>query len=217
MSDFAYLRERMVKDLAAKGGIRDQRVLEAMAQVPRHLFVASHLQGRAYGNHALPIGQEQTISQPWVVARMTELLRVAPEHTVLEIGTGSGYQAAILAHLARRVYSLERVGELAHDAIRRIRHLGLDNVKIQPFDGTLGWSDIAPVERILVTAGAPKAPQPLLDQLAIGGLLVVPEGSREDQRLVVYRRLKRGFQRSEKEAVSFVPLIGRHGWDSARG
>jgi protein-L-isoaspartate(D-aspartate) O-methyltransferase len=212
MSDFAYLRERMVRELAAEGGIRDQRVLDAMLAVPRHLFVPKHLQARAYGNHALPIGRQQTISQPWAVARMTELLRLGAEQTVLEIGTGSGYQAAILAHLARRVYSLERIGDLAHQAIRRIRRLGLDNVKIQPIDGTLGWAEIAPVERILVTAGAPSAPQPLLDQLSVGGVLVVPEGSREDQRLVVYRRLKRGFQRTEKEAVSFVPLIGRHAW-----
>lgn len=214
MSEFTYLRERMVKNLAESGGIRDRRVLDAMLAVPRHRFVPQHLQSRAYGDHALPIGKDQTISQPWAVARMSELLKVGPEQTVLEIGTGSGYQAAVLAHLARRVYSLERIGELAHQAIRRIRSLGLDNVKIQPFDGTLGWGEIAPVERILVTAGAPKAPQPLLDQLAVGGLLVVPEGSRDDQRLIVYRRLKRGFQRTEREPVSFVPLIGRHGWDS---
>jgi protein-L-isoaspartate(D-aspartate) O-methyltransferase len=162
----------------------------------------------------MPLGRTgQTISQPYVVARMSELLEVEPEHSVLEIGTGSGYQTAILAHLARRVYSLERVDELTREAIGRMRELGLDNVKVQTFDGTVGWSEFAPFNRILVTAGAPRVPKPLLDQLAAGGRLVIPEGSRIDQRLMVYVKDERGeVERFAGEAVVFVPLVGRHGW-----
>ena len=213
MSDFGHQRERMVRDLIAARGIKDERVLAAMRKVPRHLFVKEHLRSQAYGDHALPIGAAQTISQPYIVARMTELLEVGPEHSVLEIGTGSGYQTAILAQLARRVYSLERIAELAKEAIPRMRQLGLDNVKIQVFDGTVGWSEWAPYDRILVTAGAPKVPEPLLDQLAPGGALLVPEGQLNMQRLVLYRKSARGeMRRREGEDVAFVPLLGRHGW-----
>lgn len=183
-----------------------------MRDVPRHLFVPEHMRSQAYGDHALPIGDDQTISQPYVVARMTELLKVEAGHSVLEVGTGSGYQTAILSQLARRVFSLERISELAHRAIDRMRQLGVDNVKIQTFDGTVGWSEMAPFDRIMVTAGAPRAPQPLLDQLRPGGRLLVPEGGREEQRLVVYRKLRQGVRRSEGEPVMFVPLVGRHGW-----
>ncbi len=209
--DFSYLRKTMVRKLGEKG-IRDQAVLRAMEEVPRELFVGDHLRRQAYEDFALPIGSDQTISQPWAVARMTELLRLDPAHSVLEIGTGSGYQTAILARLAQWVYSLEQVAELARQAIRRLRQLGVDNVKIQSFDGSIGWSDRAPFDRILVTAGAPKAPPPLLEQLTTGGRMVVPEGDREGQRLVVYRKLRHGVRREEREAVSFVPLTGRHGW-----
>ncbi|HEX3531490.1 MAG TPA: protein-L-isoaspartate(D-aspartate) O-methyltransferase [Thermoanaerobaculia bacterium] len=213
MSDFAHQRERMVRDLIAARGIKNERVLAALRKVPRHLFVKEHLRSQAYGDHALPIGAAQTISQPYIVARMTELLEVGPEHSVLEIGTGSGYQTAILAQLARRVYSLERIAELAKEAIPRMRQLGLDNVKIQVFDGTVGWSEWAPYDRILVTAGAPKVPEPLLDQLAPGGTLLVPEGQLNMQRLVLYRKSARGeMRRREGEDVAFVPLLGRHGW-----
>ena len=211
-ADLGYLRERMVRELEARG-VKDPRVLTAMRKTPRHLFVPHHMASQAYAEHALPIGEGQTISHPYVVARMTELAEVHAEHSVLEIGTGSGYQTAVLAHLARRVYSLERIPVLAREAIRRLRELGLDNVKIQAFDGTVGWTQVAPFNRIVVTAGAPEAPRPLLDQLAEGGVMVVPEGGREEQRLIIYRRLgKRGVRRIEGEAVSFVPLIGRHGW-----
>ncbi len=212
MSDFAVQRERMVK-LVASRGVRDERVLAAMRKVPRHLFIKEHLRTRAYGDHALPIAGAQTISQPYVVARMSELLEVGPTCSVLEIGTGTGYQTAILGLLARRVYSLERVAELAQAAIPRIREMGLDNVKIQVFDGTVGWSEVAPFDRILVTAGAPKVPEPLLDQLAPGGTLLIPEGTRSAQRLVLYRKSARGeLRRREGEEVAFVPLLGRHGW-----
>jgi protein-L-isoaspartate(D-aspartate) O-methyltransferase len=213
MSDHAMLRERMVRDLVAGRGIKDQRVLEAMRKVPRHLFVRDHLRSQAYGDHALPIGAAQTISQPYIVARMTELLELAPQHSVLEIGTGTGYQTALLAMLARRVYSLERIAELAQQAIPRIRQLGFENVKIQVFDGSVGWSEWAPYDRILVAAGAPKVPEPLLEQLAPGGSLLIPEGARQAQRLVLYRKSARGeLRRKEGEEVGFVPLIGRHGW-----
>jgi len=212
--DYEVRRRGMVRKQLAARGVADERVLEAMRQVPRHLFVAEHLVSSAYGDHALPLGQTgQTISQPYVVARMSELLDVHPEHSVLEIGTGSGYQTAILAHLARKVYSLERVDELAKEAIRRMRELGLGNVKIQTFDGTVGWSEFAPYDRILVTAGAPELPRPLLDQLRAPGRLVIPEGSRRGQRLVVYDKDADGLvSRHEGEMVVFVPLIGRHGW-----
>ncbi len=212
--DFAYLRQEMVRRLEEQG-IGDRRVLLAMAEVPRHLFVREHLRGQAYTDRALPIAGGQTISQPWVVARMTELLAIDKEHSVLEVGTGSGYQTALLARLARRVYSLEILGELTRAAIRRLASLRLDNVKIQSFDGTGGWTEAAPFDGILVTAGAPGPPPPLLAQLASGGRLVLPEGERHRQRLVTYRRLRRGFQRSVGEEVRFVPLLGRHGWSAA--
>ena len=211
------LRERMVRELVEARGVRDPRVLAAMRKVPRHLFVRDHLRTQAYGDHALPIGAAQTISQPYVVARMTELLAVEPTNSVLEIGTGSGYQTAILAVLARRVYSLERVPDLAHAAIQRMRQLQLLNVKIQAFDGTVGWSEAAPFDRILVTAAAPQAPAPLLAQLAVGGKLLVPEGNARRQRLVLYSRSGRGLRRQEGEYVSFVPLVGRHGWTRGEG
>jgi protein-L-isoaspartate(D-aspartate) O-methyltransferase len=208
---YAYQRERMVRDLERRG-IRDARVLQALREVPRHRFVRDQFLAKAYGNFTLPIGGAQTLSQPYIVARMTELLAIAPEHRVLEIGTGSGYQTAVLASLARWVYSMERLPELARAAIQRMRELELDNVKIQAFDGTVGWAKAAPFDRILVAAGAPAAPGPLLEQLALEGLLLLPEGDRERQRLVRYHRRGRRIDREEGEEVGFVPLIGRHGW-----
>ena len=210
---YAYQRERMVRDLERRG-IRDPRVLRALGTVPRHLFVRDQFLAKAYGNYTLPIGAAQTLSQPYVVGRMTELLEVGAAHRVLEIGTGSGYQTAILASLARWVYSMERIPALAKAAIHRMRDLELENVKIQAFDGTVGWAKAAPFDRILVAAGAPAVPGPLLEQLALGGLLVIPEGDRKGQRLVRYRRLDQGVEREEGEAVGFVPLIGRHGWSA---
>jgi len=209
---YSYQRRRMV-ELLEKRGIRDRRVLAALQTIPRHRFVPEHVRTQAYGDHALPIGASQTISQPYIVARMSELLTVKAEHSVLEIGTGSGYQTAVLARLARRVYSLERLADLARQAIQRIRELGYDNVKIQTFDGTVGWSDVAPFDRIMVTAGSPKVPAPLLEQLRVGGRLLIPEGDRSEQVLVVYRKLRRGVRRTVNEPVTFVPLIGRYGWE----
>lgn len=212
MSELGIQRRRMVEQLQRRG-IRDRRVLKVMREVPRHIFVSDHLRAQAYGDHALPIGSEQTISQPYIVARMSELLKVDPEHSILEIGTGSGYQTAILAKLGRRVYSLERVSKLAKRAIRKMRELELDNVKIQTFDGTVGWSEVGPFDRILVTAAAPSLPTPLIEQLRVGGRLLIPEGGRKEQNLVVYRKLNEGAQRTVGEPVAFVPLIGRHGWE----
>jgi len=209
---YSYQRQRMVQ-LLERRGIRDLRVLEALRTIPRHQFVPAHVRTQAYGDHALPIGASQTISQPYIVARMSELLAVKPEHSVLEVGTGSGYQTAVLAKLARRVYSLERIADLAHQAIHRIRELGLDNVKIQTFDGTVGWSDVAPFDRIMVTAGSPQVPTPLLEQLRVGGRLLIPEGDRAEQDLVIYRKLRQGVRRTIDEPVAFVPLIGRYGWE----
>lgn len=208
-------RERMVAALERDGVVHDPRVARALREIPRHRFVRANLVRDAYGRHALPIGAGQTISQPAVVARMTELLAVESGHVVLEVGTGSGYQTAILASLARRVYSLERVPELARQAIRRMRELGILNVKIQDFDGSGGWPEMAPFDRIIVTAGAPCLPRPLGEQLAPGGRMVVPEGSREEQRLAVYELDAGGvLQRSDAGPAAFVPLIGDHGWDA---
>ncbi len=208
---YEYRRNAMVDQIAARG-IRDPRVLEALREAPRHLFVREHLKTQAYSDFALPIENEQTISQPYIVARMSEMLDVDPDHSVLEIGTGSGYQTFILSRLAGRVFSLERIGALAKAAIERLRPFKLDNVKIQTFDGTLGWSGFGPFDRILVTAGAPKAPKPLLEQLKDGGKLIIPEGDRSGQRLVLYEKTPQGIRREAGEAVTFVPLIGRHGW-----
>ncbi len=217
MVDYSFDLERMLRGLRERE-ISDPRVLEAMRRIPRHLFVESKLAARSYREFALPIGGSQTISQPWVVARMTELLSVDAEHTVLEIGTGSGYQTAILALLARRVFSIERIHELAQVAIERMRRLDLQNVKIHVFDGTVGFSEGGPYDRILVTAGAPRAPQPLLRQLAPGGRMVVPEGDLESQRLVLYQKDRwDAVERTVKEPVTFVPLIGRHGWERGEG
>ena len=212
MDPYRYRRQRMVRQQIEARGVRDPRVLEAMCQAPRHLFVREHLRGQAYEDFALPIECAQTISQPYVVARMTEMLDVDRTHSVLEIGTGSGYQTLILGRLAARVYSLERIAELARRAIERLRPFALDNVKIQTFDGTFGWSDVGPFDRILVTAAAPRVPRPLIDQLKAGGKLVLPEGERDSQRLVLYHKTPNSLTQSSGEAVSFVPLIGRHGW-----
>ncbi len=212
MDPYKYRRDQMVRKQIEARGVRDPRVLEVMREAPRHLFVREHLRGQAYKDFALPIECSQTISQPYVVAKMTEMLDLDPMHSVLEIGTGSGYQTLILARLAGRVYSLERIAELARRAIERLRPFGLDHVKIQAFDGTVGWSDVGPFDRVLVTAAAPRAPQPLLDQLKEGGKLVVPEGSRGGQRLVLYQKTPEGLRQEPGEEVAFVPLIGRHGW-----
>lgn len=215
-SDYRVQREQMVRDLKRRYKIVDPHVLRAMSEVPRHLFVQEHLVRQAYSDFALPIGAEQTISQPFVVARMSEYLSLGPGDSVLEIGTGSGYQTAVLASLARVVYSIERVAQLARAAAERIKQLGFSNVTIQVFDGTVGYTQAAPYDRILVTAGAPHVPSALLQQLAPGGRLVIPEGDQNRQQLIVYDKSPAGeLTRNVGESVTFVPLVGRDGWTAS--
>ncbi|MFZ0064201.1 MAG: protein-L-isoaspartate(D-aspartate) O-methyltransferase [Pyrinomonadaceae bacterium] len=211
--DYAIPRERMVARLRDHYNIRDPKVLDAMRSVPRHAFVPEALQGRAYGDHALPISANQTISQPYIVARMTELLEVDKDSRVLEIGAGSGYQTAVLARVAGQVYSIERIGDLARQAQAKIRELGIYNATVKCFDGTLGWAANAPYDAVLVAAGGPNIPEPLVAQLKVGGRLVVPVGpTRESQRLVRVIKTERGSKEEDHGACAFVPLIGQHGW-----
>ncbi len=205
----------MVERLSAHYGIRDAKVLEAMRAVPRHAFVPEALQARAYGDHALPINANQTISQPYIVARMTELLEIDKDSRLLEIGAGSGYQTAVLAKIAGQVYSIERIADLARESQGRIRQLGIYNATVKCFDGTLGWAANAPYDAILVAAGGPHIPEPLVAQLKIGGRLVVPIGNtREAQRLVRVIKSEKGYKEEDHGGCAFVPLVGRHGWDA---
>src|SRR5947208_15624044 len=206
-NDYRIPRERMIERLRSHYGIRDARVLEAMRVVPRHLFVPEALQGRAYGDHALPINANQTISQPFIVARMTELLELDENSRVLEIGAGSGYQTAVLSRIAAQVYAIERIGELAREAQARIRQLEIYNATVKCFDGTLGWAANAPYDAILVAAGGPTVPGPLVAQLKVGGRLVVPVGAtRESQRLVRVIKTETGYKQEDHGACAFVPL-----------
>ena len=211
--DYRLARERMVRDQLMPRGIRDRRVLDAMGKVPRDRFVEEALVGEAYNDHPLPIGHGQTISQPYIVALMTEALELEGNEKVLEIGTGSGYQTAILAELAYRVYTVERIRALMVEARRTLADLNYDNVLFKAFDGTLGWEEYAPYQGVIVTAGAPKVPGPLLDQLAEGGRLVIPTGNRTSQELI--KITKRGQRYVEKNlgGCRFVNLIGVHGWN----
>jgi len=192
--------------------VRDERVLEAMRKVPRHVFVPPDLVDEAYEDHPLSIGKGQTISQPYIVALMTEALELEGNEKVLEVGTGSGYQTAILAELAREVYSIERIPELARDAERRLEDLGYTNVHIKVGNGTLGWPEEAPFDAIMVTAGAPKVPGPLKAQLADGGRLVIPVGSEFHQVLYRVKRQKDTFSEEALTSCVFVPLVGEEGW-----
>jgi protein-L-isoaspartate(D-aspartate) O-methyltransferase len=203
----------MVARLRDHYGIKDPKVLEAMRGVPRHFFVPEALQARAYGDHALPISANQTISQPYIVARMTELLELSNVSRVLEIGAGSGYQTAVLSKIAAQVYSIERIGDLAREAQARIRMLEIYNATVKCFDGTLGWAASAPYDAILVAAGGPTVPEPLVAQLKVGGRLVVPVGpSREAQRLIRVVKTETGYKQEDHGGCAFVPLIGQHGW-----
>jgi len=202
----------MVESQLARRGIKDKRVLEAMRQVPRHLFIPEDMRSLAYCDGPLPIGHGQTISQPYIVALMTELLELTGQEKVLEIGTGSGYQAAILSRLARQVYSLERHAALAQQAEKVLAQLGYDNVVVRVGNGTLGWPEHSPYEAIIITAAAPEVPQPLPDQLADGGRLVAPVGSQWSQVLVKVRRQSDLLIRERLTAVAFVPLVGEYGW-----
>jgi protein-L-isoaspartate(D-aspartate) O-methyltransferase len=205
-------RERMVEEQLARRGIADERVLAAMRRVPRHRFVEEALRDRAYGDHPLPIGDGQTISQPYIVALMTQHLQLQGAEKVLEVGTGSGYQTAVLAVLARRVCSVERVPGLAVRARRTLEALGYTNAVVKTGDGTFGWPDEAPFDRILVAAGAPAVPAPLVQQLAEGGRMVLPVGDGATQTLHVVERLG-GHTRTTLDAgCVFVRLVGKFGW-----
>ncbi|MHC1729305.1 MAG: protein-L-isoaspartate(D-aspartate) O-methyltransferase [Syntrophobacteraceae bacterium] len=210
--NFKKARDRMVETQIANRGIHDERVLEAMRKVPRHQFVDEALRDQAYSDHPLPIGEMQTISQPYIVALMTESLELTGTEKILEIGTGSGYQSAVLAELADRVFSVERYPALAYRANQVLRKLGYGNVIVRVGDGSLGWPDDAPFDGILVTAGTPSIPQPLIDQLTMGGRLVVPVGDRLSQELVLIRRVAEGINKSSLGGVRFVDLIGKWGW-----
>ena len=213
--DYEVARARMVKEQLIKRGIHDERVLKAIGSVPRHKFIDQAFWPRAYGDHPLPIGHDQTISQPYIVALMTEALELKGNEKVLEIGTGSGYQAAILAELAERVFSIERIGSLADKARKVLESLNYYNVLIRVGDGTYGWREESPFDAIIVTAGAPDVPRTLLEQLAIGGRLVVPTGDRYTQKLLKLTRTSESLENTETKDLGgcrFVNLIGEYGW-----
>lgn len=208
---FTGARRRLIEELQRKG-IHDLAVLKAFDEVPRHLFVPSGVQHRAYEDSALPIGHGQTISQPWVHARYLQSLALTGGERVLEIGTGSGFQTALLARIAGEVYSIERIPDLVELAKAALRASGTGHVHIMVGDGSLGWPEHAPFDAILVGAASPNVPQPLVDQLAIGGQLLVPVGDREEQVLKRVTRTADGTEHTTLEAMRFVPLIGTHGF-----
>ncbi|MFN7926955.1 MAG: protein-L-isoaspartate(D-aspartate) O-methyltransferase [Blastocatellia bacterium] len=210
---FTRARLAMVERLR-QAGIRDERVLTAMAAVPRHLFITEALRSRAYDDHALPIACDQTISQPYIVARETELLELKGDERVLEIGAGSGYQTAVLAHVTRRVFAIERIAQLAREASTMLGSLKLFNATIKCFDGTNGWSEFAPYQGILVAAGSPDIPQPLVQQLAVGGHLVIPVGTAKEQRLIRVTRTATGTRTEDHGRCQFVKLIGKFAWEN---
>jgi protein-L-isoaspartate(D-aspartate) O-methyltransferase len=212
--DFIKRRTRMVVESLHGRDIRDQRILDAFQQVPRHLFIDRAMWPKAYGDHPLPIGAQQTISQPYIVAKMLQELELHPEHKVLEIGTGSGYQTAILARLVRQVFSIERIAELARGAQTALAELGVLNTTVKVFDGTYGWSEMAPFDRIIVSAAAPLVPEPLTAQLAPRGRLLVPVGDTASQTLKLVTRTESGaLMEEELDGCVFVKLVGRYGWE----
>ena len=213
MRDFSIARRRMVERQVIGRGVSDRRVIDAMLTVPRHKFVEEALEGQSYQDAPLPIGEKQTISQPYMVAVMSEALALDGTETVLEVGTGSGYQAAVLALLADRVFSLERIPSLARRARKVLDGCGFSKVNIRVADGTHGWQDMSPFDAIVVTAGAPEVPQDYLDQLTIGGRLIIPVGNWNDQILMRITRIGEQEYKEEKMlGCRFVPLIGNHGW-----
>jgi len=214
MDEYQIPRERMITLLREHYKISDETVLRVMSEVPRHLFVPEALKSQAYKDNALPIASKQTISQPFIVARMTALLELTAESKVLEIGAGSGYQTAILAKLANRIYAIERVPILVAETEARLRKLQINNVTLICADGTLGWVNNAPFDAILVAAGSPSVPKPLLNQLKTGGRLVIPIGQdQKTQKLIRVTRAESDFVTEDFGACVFVPLIGEYGWE----
>lgn len=213
MKDYTISRRRMVEEQIIGRGVTDPRVIDAMLKVPRHKFVEEALASKSYQDAPLPIGEKQTISQPYMVAVMSEVLMLDGSETVLEVGTGSGYQAAVLALLAERVFSIERIPALARRARKVLDSNGFSKVNIRLADGTVGWPDKAPFDGIIVTAGAPKIPREYLEQLSIGGRLVIPVGDRDSQVLMRITRVGEDDYKEEKMlGCRFVPLIGNQGW-----
>jgi protein-L-isoaspartate(D-aspartate) O-methyltransferase len=210
--DFALARKKMVQEQLVARGIRDKRVQKAMLKVPRHRFVEEGLWHQAYGDFPLPIGQGQTISQPYIVAMMTEALQLTGDEKVLEIGSGSGYQAAILAELTKQVFSIERISTMASRARKILDELGYANVLIRVSDGTYGWADEAPFDAIIVTAGAPEIPRTLVEQLKVSGKMVIPVGDEYSQVLLKVVKTEKGYREEDLGGVRFVKLIGEHGW-----
>lgn len=212
--NFDIARKRMVENQIVSRGIKDRRLIEAMLKVPRHIFVEEAMAAQAYNDKPLPIGEKQTISQPYMVAVMTELLELKGNEKVLEIGTGSGYQAAILASLADRVYTIERIRSLVLRARKALDSLGFLNVNIKIADGTIGWTEEAPFHAVMVTAAAPDVPEELVEQLAAGGKLVIPVGDQLDQTLVrIVKRDDGSVVREDFIGCRFVKLIGKYGWE----
>lgn len=209
------LRRLMVREQLSARGITDQKVLKAMADIHRHLFVDQAMLPMAYDDGALGIGDGQTVSQPYMVAKMTELLELGGGEKVLEVGTGSGYQTAVLASIAGEVFTIERIPRLSERARETLGSLGFENVVFRVGDGTLGWDDEGPFGRILVTAAAPALPPALLEQLQDGGIIVVPVGDRRTQVLVKVTKADGGLIREEHTPCVFVPLLGEQGWDDS--
>jgi protein-L-isoaspartate(D-aspartate) O-methyltransferase len=207
-------REEMVRKQIEARGITDAKVLAALRNVPRHLFVSEALQDQAYGDFPLPIGEQQTISQPYMVAEMTQALQVSEDDRVLEIGTGSGYQAAVLAEIVFRVYTVERIYTLFSRTRKLFDALSYHNIVTRYSDGTLGWKDEGPFDAIIVTAGAPDIPYPLVSQLAQGGRMVIPVGDQHSQELVKLYKDEKGIHRTDLGGCRFVKLVGEHGWKS---
>jgi protein-L-isoaspartate(D-aspartate) O-methyltransferase len=210
---YRHARERMIQEQLVSRGINDPRVLRAMAKVPRHLFLESELWGQAYEDHPLPIGADQTISQPYMVALMAEALELEGAERVLEVGTGSGYAAAVLSELCAEVFTVEAVEELALKARTRLSSLGYRNVSVLVGDGTLGWEEHAPYDAVIIAAAAPCIPRPLLEQLKIPGYLVFPMGEKELQTLVRIRKDGAGIREEYLGDCHFVKLRGRYGWE----
>ena len=210
--DFQELRNIMVKTQLIPRGIKDKRVIDAMKKVPRHLFLDESLRQRAYDDMAIAIGEGQTISQPYMVAVMTELLELKGVEKVLEIGTGSGYQAAVLAELAKEIYTIERIPALSGQAEARFHELGYKNIHVKVGDGTSGWPEKSPFDRIIVTAGTPKLPEPLMEQLSDEGIIIAPVGDRFSQQIIKIVKSEGTLSESFHTPCVFVPLIGAHGW-----
>jgi protein-L-isoaspartate(D-aspartate) O-methyltransferase len=210
--DYDQQREYLIRAHIEGSAATDERVIAAMRRVPRHEFVPEAYRYRAYDNESLPIGEGQTISQPLIVAKMTEALDVRPEHKVLEIGTGSGYQTAILAELAGEVYTVERRETLSLRAQEVLARLGYESIRFAVADGSLGWPERGPFDRIMVTASSPKIPEPLVEQLAMNGRLVLPVGDYSRQVLTIVDKLEDGLRKREDIGCVFVPLVGRFAW-----